>query len=268
MSMRLRKQWVDVGMVGVVAVMAVAAWVYINPMVEYPYYADVMPGYVAYQVKNYASQNMPDRARGYVYMEPGTEEVSRAYLEAFCAMVHAMEQMMHQLQLSGFPFVIHRDDQNDFLKDVRNGYGFEDMVDVPSNLRALETGGTVYVTPGQPTGIVWPVRKVKGRWKVLFGVTPAPGITQDESIDSMEDIRHRFNKIADRIEGGEIVETHRDEFVNACEQFDQLVTNTPGANLPEPFLGEYNALLEKEYEEGERRRREMLSEMETRAEQE
>ena len=96
MSMKLRKQWVDVGMVGVVAVIAVAAWVYINPLVQYPDYADEMPGYVAYQVKNYASQNMPDHAMGYIYMEPGTEDVSRAYLEAFCALVHASEQTMHK----------------------------------------------------------------------------------------------------------------------------------------------------------------------------
>jgi hypothetical protein len=265
MSMRLRKQWVNVGVVGVVAVIAVAAWVCITPSVEYPPYAE-MPGFVAYQVKNFASQNMPGSARGYIHMEPGTEDVSRAYLEAFCGMVHTMEQMTHQQQVR-FPFVIYRDDQNDFLKGVRSGR-FEQPVDVPSNTRALETGGTVYVTLVPTVGYVWPVRKIKGRWKVLFGVTPAPGITQDEAIDGMEDIRHRFNKIADRIEEGESFETYQDEFVSACDQFGQLVNNTPEVNLPEPFLGEYNAFLKKAYEEEERRMSEFLSEMETRDEQE
>ena len=262
MSMKLRKQWVDVGMVGVVAVIAVAAWVYINPLVQYPDYADEMPGYVAYQVKNYASQNMPGHARGYIHFTPGTEKVSRAYLKAFCAMVHAMEQMQ-----AGLPFVIHRDDQNDFLQSVASGQ-FEEPVDVPSNTRALEAGGTVYVTPSPTAGYVWPVRKIEGRWKVLFGVTPAPGLTQDEAIDGMEDLRHRFNKIADRIEEGESSETYQPELANACDQFGQLVANFPESNLPEPFLGEYDGFLKKAYEERDRRNREFRSEMETRAEQE
>lgn len=262
MSMKLRKQWVDVGIAGVVAVMAVAAWVYIDPLVEYPPCAEE-PGYVAYQVKNYASQNMPDRARGYIYMEPGTEEVSRAYLKAFCAMVHALEQA----QIGGLPFVIYRDDQNDFLTSVASGL-FEEPVEVPSNLRALETGGTVYVTPSPTARYVWPVRKIKGRWKVLFGVTPAPGMTQDEAIDGLADVRRHFNKIADRIEKGESFETYRDELSNACFQLGSLVANMPETNLPEPFLGEYKVFLEKAYEAERRRHSEILSEMEKRAEQE
>ena len=163
--------------------------------------------------------------------------------------------------------MIYRDDQNGFLKSVASGL-VEEPVDVPSNRRALETGGTVYVTPSPTAGYVWPIRKIKGRWKVLFGVTPAPGLTQAEAIDGMADVRHRFNRLADRIEKEGGYETYRAEFVSACEQFDQLVTNNPEGNLPEPFLGEYNVFLEKAYEAERRRHREILSEMETRDEQE
>ena len=126
----------------------------------------------------------------------------------------------------------------------------------------------MYVTPRPTAGYVWPVRKIKGRWKVLFGLIPAPGITQDEAIDGMADVRHRFNKIADRIEEGESLETYRDELANACFELGSLVVDIPENHLPEPFFGEYNAFLKKAYEERDRRSSEFLSEMETRAEQE